>query len=422
MFEEELQHLLESWKKAFRQYSNNKMEAEKEVVRWEWTNGERYNPLPYHFVRFPGRGRILKDSPKSIGNYFLYGFDEQNRVCLHEEYEYKRYLPANILQKMFRREDLSKELFSEHFYHYLPDRVEVFGFSAAPHTPIPLSIHQIFFEKGKVKFFGSFRVNGYSPVYSEKGADPEHFYKWLGPNGRFINAEAYIYEGKRLKAISGYSEVPGIGPHSWQEQFMYNEAGTLLSIDRVFNNGQKQAVYRKRKKGQTFQDIREEATNKLVEAITQRVRAANIQEKVYCIELSYNKFAEQFPPCIIVTPESYRSKILQSRNSRDRLCIFSPIFENEWFFTIEDPKTTELCEILEQEIRAGDRWDEATSILREVAAILTHQDWANVLDTTSDFVVFALDPELEGQDIIEILRSSVSEKQIQEWVDKGWLM
>jgi len=421
MFEEELHRLLESWKKAFGQYDLNRSKAEKEVLRWEWANGERYHPLPYHFARFPGRGRILQDTPNSIGNYLLYGFDGQNRVCLQREYEYKPHPPATLLQKMFRREDMSRELLCENFYHYLPDRIEIIGFSAAPHPPLPLSIQQIFFEKGKVKFSASFRVNGYSPLYREKGADPDGLYAWLGPNGRFVSAEAYIYEGKRLNAISGYSQVPGIGPHSWQEQFRYDADGTLLSIDRVFENGQKQAVYRKRTKGQTFQDIREEAVNTLVAAITQRVRAANIQEKVYCIELPYNKFAEQFPPSILILPESYRSKMLQSHDPRDRRCIFSPVFENEWLFTLDDPQTMEICAVLEQEIRAGDRWYDAASILRDVAAILTRQDWTNVLDTTSDFVVFALDPELEGQELVEVLSSSVSEKQIQDWVEKGWL-
>ncbi len=422
MFEEELRSLLESWKKAFGQYDLHRSKAEKEAVRWEWTDGERYNPLPYHFVRFPGRGRILKDAPNSIGNYFLYGFDGQNRVCLQREYEYKPHPPAALLQKMFRREDVSKELLRENFYHYLPDRIEILGFSAAPHPPLPLSIQQIFFEKRKVKFSGSFRVNGYSPAYREKGADPDGLYAWLGPNGRFITAEAYRYAGERLKAISGYSQVPGIGPHSWQEQFGYDAAGALVSIDRVFENGQKQAVYRKREKGQTFQDIRDVATTKLVEAITQRVRAANIREKVYGIELSYNKFAEQFPPSILILPESYRSKMLQSHDPRDRRCIFSPVFEKEWLFSLDDPQTMELCALLEQEIRAGDRWEDAASILRDVAAILTRQDWTTVLDTSSDFVVFALDPELEGGELVEVLSSSVSEKQVQEWVEKGWLL
>jgi hypothetical protein len=113
--------------------------------------------------------------------------------------------------------------------------------------------------------------------------------------------------------------------------------------------------------------------------------------------------------------------LIQSPDPGARFSIFCPIAESDWFLTIDDPETLEICQVLDQEIRAGEKWNTATSILRDVARILTRHDWSSILTVTPDFVVFALDAEIEGGRMVNVLRGSVSNGQIQEWVDKGWL-
>lgn len=420
MFDEYLQALYESWKNAFGQYAVLKAQAEKAIFRWEWTSGERYSALPFHFARFPGRGHILKGPPDSAGNFMLYGFDDQDRLRIHRTYQYRLSPPGNFLKKLAYPERLSKNLYSETFYIYSDNRMQLIEYSIPPRTPIPLSIQQIYLENGLVTLYASLRLNGYTPLYSEKGKDPDYLYQWLGSNGRFKTVEAYSYAEAQLRLISGYYEVPGASPYSAQEQFTYDEAGKLSRIERVFEDGKKQLVYRRRNESETFGEIRANATQKLAEAIIRRIKTAIIQERIYCIQLNYRKFAEQFPPFIIAIPESYRLEILKSPQN-DRSNIFFPIFEDQWSHTIDDPETLEMCQFLEQEIRASEKWDEATGILRDVAAILTRHDWSGILDITPDFVVFALDPELEGENMREILSDSVSQQQIQEWQDKGWL-
>jgi hypothetical protein len=88
---------------------------------------------------------------------------------------------------------------------------------------------------------------------------------------------------------------------------------------------------------------------------------------------------------------------------------------------ITDPDTLEICGQLEQEIQAGSKWDTATCILRDVTAALTRHDWSGILDTTPDFVIFAIDWEMEGDDLAAVLGASASQEQLREWKDKGWL-
>lgn len=419
MFEQQLQDLIERWKKVFGQYDSLKAEAEQSIFRLEWTTGERYSDLQFHFQRFPGRGRVLKETPIQAGNFFQYGFDKRGRVRLHRDFPYRPGTPSSFVQKPYVHTELNEALFSETFYQYSNDRVEIIEFSAFP-PHIPLRVQQILFEYNRVKIYGNFRLNGYTPLYGKKGENPDHLYDWLGYNGRIRTVEEYHYDDERLKSIASYYEFPGIPPYTASEQLTYDETGKLKRIDRVFDNGRKQVIYQKRSKGQSFQAIREEATHKIIQAIVQRINAANIQETIYCIDLYYQQAIKHFPPYLTPVPERYRLELLQSGDPTAQFNIFCPIF-NEWFLEIDDPETLEICQLLEQEIQTGEKWDIATRILRDVAAALTLYDWSGILNVTPDFVVFTLDPEMEGDHLVEVLSSSVPKKQIQEWIDKGWL-
>ena len=284
MFETNLGQVLQRWKQAFGQYKELSNAAEAAVVRREWTGGERYSLLPFYFNRFSGRARLLKEPPTSECYYIRYGFDEQNRPRLHRFYDSLDLNGRSNLKKNHLHDFIRNDL-SETFYIYKEDLVEIIEFSIPPR--IPLKVQQIFYMNEHVVRHASIRLNGYTPLYSKKGKNPDALYDWLGPNGRFKQFERYVYDGKLLNHIQFYSEVPGIPPYSGEERFTYEEDGILLQIERFCEDGNRQLVYRKRKKGQTFQSIREVATHKLVKAIIERIRAENVKEKMCLMELSY---------------------------------------------------------------------------------------------------------------------------------------
>jgi hypothetical protein len=195
-----------------------------------------------------------------------------------------------------------------------------------------------------------------------------------------------------------------------------------IRIERHYESGERQLLYRKRERGQTFTSIREIATQKMIVSIVERLRAENIRQKLCCIELSYQSVSHYFPPIIFLGFDEDRQRSLASKDPVDQFSVFAsalmgPIHNLE----IDDPDTLEICGQLENEIQSGQKWRTATSILRNVAATLTRYDWHGILDTTDDFVIFAIDWEAEGDQLEAVLGASVTKEQLREWKTKGWL-
>lgn len=421
MFEDSLQQIHERWKMAFHQYKELKTAAEAAVVRWEWTSGQRYSLLPYFFNRYPGRARALKGPPDSRGYYTHYGFDAQDRVQVERFYNYLEMGGIDDFRQLHLDQNASeKNVWNQTFYTYQDGLAESIEFSISPRTP--LKIHQVYYQANRVSRYVSFELNGYTPLYGHKGKNPQALYDWLGYNGRRKTVEDYHYDGDRVSSITGYYEFPGLQPYSCEERFSYDEAGKLERIECFYDTGSKRMVYQKRKPGQTFGSIREAASQKMVAAVVELLRRANIQEKVYCVELSYQAVTEHFPPAVIPGPESYRQRLVSSGNPDDRFGIFAPVMQGEdWFLQITDPDTLAACQQLEQEIQSSQNWAQATQILREVAAALTNYDWTGILDVTPDFVVFAIDHEMEADQLQVVLKKSASKELIRAWKKKGWL-
>ncbi len=417
---EGFEQVLNRWKQAFGEYEQLQMQAESAVVRWEWAKGERHSLLPFHFNRFPGRGRALTGPPTSPGYYVHYGFDTQNRVRLERLYGYLDIEGRERLASHIAHGVDTKDTITQTYYAYHNTVTDIIEFSVPPR--IPLKVDQVFYENGRVVRHASFKLNGYTPLYSEKGGNPDGLYKWLGYNGRFKTLEQYVYEGERLTAIVSSQETPGVPPSSFTEQFSYDDRGVLMRIERFWEGGSKQVVYQKREKGETFRSIRAAGTEKLVQAIIARVRAASIRDQVYCIELSYQAVSHYFPPLIVPGLESDRAKLLNSGDPDARYRIFAPVLQNrERFLEIHDPVILAICDRLEQEIQAGQKWTVGTDILRHVAAALTRYDWTGILEITPDFVVFAIDHEMEGDQLGNVLSASASKELIKTWKQKGWL-
>jgi hypothetical protein len=315
---------------------------------------------------------------------------------------------------------------SETFYRYADSLIEVIELSMP--LRIPLRVEQIFLEQGRVTQHASFQVdwaflNWYFPLESEQGNDPDAIYHVLDPNGRFVYVEDYIYEGERLVRIFSDHEAPGTPSFQVEERFTYDEAGKLQRIEKTFSNGVTEIAYQRRSKGETFQSMRTAAVAKMIDATIERLRTAQITERLYCIELAYQAGEHHFPPSIVLGLESHRQQLLASGDPDARYSLFAPVMEarpdNDLWLEITDPDTLTLCQRLEQEIQISEKWTTATRILREVAATLTHYDWTGILDVTPDFVVFAIDPEIDNLETA--LRASVSKEQIWEWKKQGWL-
>lgn len=362
------------------------------VARWEWTLGPRHSELPYHFQRFPGRSRVLKQAPLSKSQHHECGLDADGRLLVERVYDYR-------------------EQASEAYVLYGDALTEIVEFGPKPH--IPIRNERIVIDEGHVVRHESFRLNGYTPKYAEKAHSPDGLIAWLGPLGRFLHVEDYRYDGPLLAAIDGYGEVPGLGPHRYTERFSHDADGSLTGIDRQWADGTVQVVYRPRRKGQGTDELRRTAVTQLVGAVAETVRAAAPDGPVYCLELSYQEIAQYFPPLITLGFERDRSVI------READLVFRPMLSGGRTLELPNPDSLAACRQLDQEGRGGGDWRLGERMLREAAVALTRHDWSGIMDVTADFVAFALDPEMT--ELEDALQASAPAESIADWKSRGWL-
>ena len=389
---DELRRAVDHWKTWFGRRDELKARVLPEVTRWEWSTGRRYSLLPVHFERYPGRGRLLKDPPQPRSQHTQSGLGADGRF---------------LVQRVFDYQDHA----FEQYVAYGNPVTDIVEFSPGPH--IPTEHGRIERDGAKVVRFESFRLNGYTPKMGAMGRSPDRLAEWLGPNGRFLVVEEYRYDGDLLREIEVYGETPGLGPHRYVDRLSHDADGSLSGIDRTWENGHAQTVYRRRRRGQTLDELRAAAVAELVPAVIDIAGSLGATGPVYCLELSYQAVSQYFPPLVTLGFESDRERL------REPDLAFRPMLSGGRTVELPDPDRMEACRQFDQEVRARGEWPLGTRMLREAAATLTRHDWRGTLDVTDDFVAFVIDPELDELD--EALSASASHEQVAAWRARGWL-
>ena len=389
---DDLRRAVERWKTWFGRRDELEARVLPEVTRWEWSTGRRHSLLPVHFERYPGRGRLLKNPPQQRSQHTQTGLGADGRL---------------LVQRVFDYQDHA----FEQYVAYGEPATDIVEFSPGPH--IPTEHARIERDGDKVVRFESFRLNGYTPKMGAMGRSPDRLVEWLGPNGRFLLIEDYRYEGDLLREIAVYGETPGLGPHRYVDRLSHDADGSLSGIDRIWENGQAQTVYRRRRQGQTLEALRAEAVAELVPAVIDAAGSLGATGPVYCLELSYQAVSQYFPPLITLGLQRDRDRL------REPDLAFRPMLSGGRTVELPDPDRMEACRQFDQEVRARQKWALGTRMLREAATALSRHDWGGELDVTDDFVAFAIDPELD--DLEEALSASASHDRIAAWRARGWL-
>lgn len=364
-----------------------------DVERWEWSTGSRWSVLPFHFERYPGRGRVLREPPSPKAQCTESGYGSDGRLLVERTYDHR------------------EQAHETYLLHGEPG-TEIVAFSPRPH--IPLEGARVIVNGGRVDRHVSFRLNGYTPKYAEVGRSPERLVEWLGPNGRQFLVEDYHYEGGALREVAAYAEMPGVGPARFSDRFAYESDGSLAGIDRAWPDGTMQAVYRPRRKGRTLEALLDAAVAELVPAVLDTIGTGAPRERLYCVELSYREVERYFPPLITLGLERSRAGPL-----RDPTSVFRPLLLGGRTLDLPDPDALASCRQFDQEVRSSQRWELGGTMLRRAAAELSRRDWHGIAEVTDDFVVFATDPEFD--DLEEALASSARPGDIANWKAKGWL-
>jgi hypothetical protein len=369
-------------------YAELKAVSEGRVVRCEWATFSIYHPQPFYYERERiGRGRKLAGRPEKIkSGTHQYGFDGEGRIVVVRQYA--------------GGDDLSYE---EFFVH---------GDAVADGT---------MFLRGSAINVTRQRFDGGRIVSLETSAT----------GGQ--SSEAFEYDDAgRISVILGTYEArpPTRQANHYADEMSYDEIGRLARVRRVYPvqkeypGGREQIIYLRPRKGQGVRELAAVIEEKLVRLVPERLRAAGISERVYCVLLAYNSQSPELPPRVGVGVERQRRAWVAEYGKGAKHYVWN-LPEFEWsgeekeLSLAGDAELGAACELFNQQLALKATCGPARKVLNDVARRLNDFVWAGALDVTDDFVVLAYDDE--EIDFNRNLKTSVGPERVSLLKASGWL-
>jgi hypothetical protein len=431
MREEAFIRLEARWRELYDQYEAVKAKITP-VVRWEWTNGKRYDMRPYYFQRNPVRGRVLKKTPTTEREKVykhLYGFDAQGRVVVQTYYTYYGVW--------------------ETFYSYTPDEVVMMTFEPYQGRQLLNHISCCAKKLGRVQDCAGLTTD-YSYIDRDQTFPSAGQLKpnmgeglenttldnlWIRlsqtQDAMKWSYEVYLYQRGRLIDIHHYSSLDHDTPTS-ETHFYYNPQGHLQQIwwERK-DIDYARLLYQRRKPGETWASLTEAAKQKLVAEIPKVIAAAKLQEPLYCLNLYYflAKNGDYFPPELLLGFERDRQWKME-KYPPDRIdgYLWWYLWDGEEPehvpyepLEITDADTLAACEALEAEINMRLQSPIAERTLYQIARELNQLDWSKITPVTPDFIVYACDQTEHVNPEDSLRRSGATKEQLKDWRKRGML-
>lgn len=377
-----LAHLPEDMAAPLHRWGDFRRERESRVVRWGWatdfTGADELAPL-WHERHGYGPGRFLERQPVDLSNIEQYGYDERNRIVVA-----RGHLPTG-------------ELGEEALLLHDGSRVGRWRCS-------------------RYNMDGEWTLRTVERAHLD-GGRVEMIETWFeyGPA-----VTRFAYEDGRLVRV--------LGPLG-EELLSWGEDGELDSIQAKVGT-ETETRYRRPPRDLTLPKLLRLTEDALVERIPAAVAAHPPQESAYCLAVHYNGGEPMVPPLLVIGLVAIRDALLVEHGA-DPWYIWNPA---EWasavrqqgdegrvpWLTLDDDRDfAELCRLVEQEIGRADLEHEPRALFNRVAQRLARVDWSAILPITEDFVVYAVD--FQVQDLDENLRLVLPPDRLADLAARGWL-
>lgn len=165
-------------------------------------------------------------------------------------------------------------------------------------------------------------------------------------------------------------------------------------------------------KGVTLKSLAKQILQHLVADVVARVTKAKVKEPVYCLVLNYDcEGNPKLPPELGIGLESERQARLKQGGKDAKL----DIWDAETFSLFANKKTMldakELmaaCDLFNREMERQGSDEPARQLILDATRALAKLNWSGKLNTTDDFIVYAVDTD--GVDLRKNLKASVSPK------------
>ena len=230
----------------------------------------------------------------------------------------------------------------------------------------------------------------------------------------FGNDLFYVYDARLNESRVVHLELFGPEPWSWKDiewqgnrvakvtigngkkaefEVAYDGSGRVISdIDLA------KARIKPLPPGITLQSLSDEILKNLTDAVIKTASLANIKDAVYSLVLAYDGEGNGvFPVEIGFGLEAERQEWLRKHGPKARQKIWNPAEFKHYgkkHTQLRGKHLDKLSSMFNQELERRQSDAPARRLLNEVATKLGRTDWSGKLNTTDDFVVYAVDFEL----------------------------
>lgn len=352
---------------------------ESKVVRWEYWDWPEWHWEPDYFLDAGQKSKHVTKARAKFG----YGYDKENKATvIHEFDEFGGFGCADNLHSMQFLRWSGRKIVGSQFHGatvYAGDRVAGTDFKLGGQLT---DVFEVTLSEGRIV-----RV--------------EHLME------QSCDWKTIEWEGDKVRKVT--LGMHGRKPH---QEITYDKKGKVIDDIDLSEPIKRKPL----PKGVTMNSLAKEIRKRLAAVVVQTITEAKVKEPAYCLALNYDCEGN---PLLLPEPgiglESERQAILK-RGGRDaKLDTWQP--ENFSLFAKEntilmdrDKKLDRACDLYNRELEYKGSDEPARKLILQVAADLAKVNWKEKLNTTDDFIVYAVDTY--GADLKKNLKFSVPSKQL----------
>lgn len=228
------------------------------------------------------------------------------------------------------------------------------------------------------------------------------------PKNYQIAIERYDIRDGRIEGGEAYTE--GLGAPAMRSTLHYTYAGDKLDriVQRSASHGD-QTVYAA-PQATSLERLSADLARRLADRTLEALRGRKKEFPLAALELSY-RAVQSYVPVIIPCSE---------RDALSELCLCTAIDVRRWIQLREEDFSPAMADFQER-LRSTEQYEAGTEMLRDAARQVTELARRH-LTVTPHFVAYAIDWELEGDQLVTILREcGASPDALRQFQSRGWI-
>jgi hypothetical protein len=377
--------LVERWKRAFGRFDEATAKAEG-AVETAYTEYPAFALEGYTPKKFKPGARLKKER---IEDGYAFELDAKKRPL--------RVRFAHRVNRVSWRG----------FFRYADDEVESVEYCVE--TRVPSLYNRLILEGGGVLAEQRFVCNsgGHFSGLAGKSAAANAARILSDPTDFFIYITRYELENGVPVAAEEHHEVSG---ETYRPTRTYSYAGDELErVVQHWPGGETRTLFAVKSKTST-KALSERLSEAIAKAVVARVREWKLGAPLVALELSYREHDARVPILVPLTADDRPSS----------LALSAEIDASRWITLSEEDFAPDIADFGQRVEESGS----ATAVAKRLrTAALTVTETARSLpNVADDFVAYAIDWELEGDELAKILKQcGASRAKLTEWKKKKWL-